>query len=77
MFGGGRRRGGGRSGRRRGPDLRCVLELSFEEAAFGTDSKVRIPRHKGCEGCGGTGAKKGTSPKSCSTCGGAGEVRFS
>ncbi len=78
MFGGGRRRGGGgRSGRRRGADLRYTLELSFEEAAFGTESKIRLPRHKACEGCGGSGAKKGTSPKSCSTCGGVGEVRFS
>jgi len=76
VFGGGRRRGG-RSGRRRGADLRYNLELSFEEAAFGTTSRLRIPRSKSCEPCEGSGAKKGTSPKTCTTCGGAGEVRFS
>ena len=76
VFGGGRRRGG-RSGRRRGADLRYNLELSFEEAAFGTTSRLRIPRSKSCEPCEGSGAKKGTAPKTCSTCGGAGEVRFS
>lgn len=76
MFGGrGRSRGGG--GRRRGPDLRYNLELSFEEAAFGTTTTIRIPRHKRCETCKGSGAKKGTSPRFCQTCAGHGEVRMS
>lgn len=80
MFsGGGRRRGGGgagRSPRRRGADLRYNLEISFEEAAFGTDAKIRIPRHKRCDTCAGSGSRKGSGPKGCGTCGGAGEVRF-
>ncbi len=79
MFGGGGRgrgRGGGR-GRRRGADLRYNLELTFEEAAFGTEAKIRLPRHKSCDACQGSGAKRGTGPKACGTCGGAGEVRFS
>ncbi len=76
MFGGGGRRRGARGGRRRGADLRYNLELSFEEAAFGFEAKIRIPRHKRCEGCSGTGGKKGAGPKTCGTCGGAGEVRF-
>ena len=79
MFGGGGRgrgRGGARGGRRRGSDLRYNLELTFEEAAFGTEAKIRVPRHKNCESCQGSGAKKGTGPKTCGTCGGAGEVRF-
>jgi molecular chaperone DnaJ len=73
MFGGRRR---DRSGRRRGADLRYNLEVSFEEAAFGTEAKIRIPRHKRCETCEGSGAKKGTKPKTCQMCGGAGEVRL-
>ncbi len=74
MFGG---RRGGRTSRRRGHDLRYNLEVSFEEAAFGTNATIRIPRHKTCEACGGSGARRGTSARRCSTCGGAGEVRFS
>ncbi len=75
MFGGRRTRGPG--GRRRGADIRINLELGFEEAAFGTEVTVQVPRHKRCEECGGSGARKGTRPKTCNTCGGAGEVRLS
>lgn len=75
MFGGGGRRGG-RSARRRGADLRYNLSITFEEAAFGTEARIRVPRHKTCDSCSGSGAKKGTGPKTCGTCGGAGEVRF-
>ena len=35
---------GRRRGPRRGADLRYNLELSFEEAAFGTETQLRIPR---------------------------------
>jgi molecular chaperone DnaJ len=74
MFGGQRR--GGRGGRARGSDLRYDLEISFEEAAFGTNARLKIPRPKRCEACQGSGAKPGTSPKTCPTCGGSGELRL-
>lgn len=70
---GGARRGRGRS---RGSDLRYHLELSFEEAAFGTVSRIEIPRPKRCDACKGSGAKPGTSPRTCPTCRGAGEIRL-
>lgn len=73
IFGGGR--GGRRGGRNRGADLRYNLELTFEEAAFGTDVSVKIPRPKRCEACDGTGSKS-KQRRQCPTCGGAGEVRF-
>jgi molecular chaperone DnaJ len=73
MFGGARR---GRTARARGSDLRYDLELSFEDAAFGTTARLEIPRPKPCETCKGSGAKPGTSPKTCSTCGGSGEIRL-
>jgi len=73
IFGGG---GRGRSRGRRGDDLRYNLTISFEEAAFGYESKIEIPRHQPCEPCGGSGAKKGTSARTCSTCRGTGQVRF-
>jgi molecular chaperone DnaJ len=75
MFGGGMR-GGRQRGRPRGSDLRYHLELSFEDAAFGTTARIEIPRPRRCEPCKGSGAKPGTSPRSCPTCGGSGEIRL-
>jgi molecular chaperone DnaJ len=69
-------RGGG-SGVYRGADLRYNLELSLEDAARGTEVKIRIPAMEACETCHGTGAKPGTQSKTCGTCGGRGEVRVS
>ncbi len=45
IFGGARR---SRTARARGADLRYNLEISFEEAAFGSEVKVRIPKPKRC-----------------------------
>ena len=61
----------------RGADLRYNLDLSLEEAARGTEAKIRIPTLEACGTCHGTGAKPGTQPKPCTTCGGRGEVRVS
>jgi molecular chaperone DnaJ len=72
IFGGAR----GRSAPNRGADLRYNMEIAFEEAAFGTQAQVKIPRPKRCEECGGSGARKGSGPQVCPTCRGAGEVRF-
>lgn len=67
---------GGRSSVYRGADLRYNLEITLEQAAHGTDTKIRIPTHEACENCHGSGAKPGTQPVSCSTCGGHGQVRL-
>jgi molecular chaperone DnaJ len=72
IFGAGRARRGGRA---RGSDLRYNLEISFEEAAFGCEVQVKIPRPRRCESCEGTGSKS-RELRTCPTCGGAGEVRF-
>jgi molecular chaperone DnaJ len=72
IFGGGRR-----SGVFRGADLRYNLELSLEQAARGTATKIRIPTMETCETCHGSGAKPGTQPKTCDTCHGSGSVRLS
>ena len=81
IFGGGRGGaggGGGGGGNRahRGADLRYTLELTLEEAVFGTTVKIRVPTQLSCEACGGSGAKRGTSATSCPTCGGRGAVRM-
>jgi molecular chaperone DnaJ len=74
IFGG--RGGGGRSNVYRGADLRYNLEISLEEAARGTETRIRIPTMAECESCHGSGAKKGTTPTTCPTCGGHGQVRM-
>ena len=73
MFGGGGRRARPRT---RGADLRYHLEIAFEEAAFGTVSRITIPRPRPCATCKGSGAKPGTGPRTCPTCGGSGEIRL-
>jgi len=75
IFGGGRG-GGGRSNVYRGADLRYNLEISLEDAARGSETRIRIPTMEECEPCKGTGAKKGTTPATCPTCGGHGQVRM-
>ncbi len=73
IFGGGGR--GGRQRSNRGADLRYNLELSLEEAVHGAEVKIRIPVTVKCSTCNGTGAKKGSRPKTCATCHGQGQVR--
>lgn len=73
IFGGSR---SARGGARRGSDLRYNLNISLEDAAFGTEVTIRVPRWSACEPCHGTGAKPGTKPQSCQTCKGAGQVRM-
>jgi molecular chaperone DnaJ len=74
IFGG---QGRGRASVFRGADLRYNLEVSLEQAARGTETKIRIPTMETCETCKGSGAKPGTQPKTCETCKGSGTVRLS
>ena len=74
IFGAGAR---GRSSVYRGADLRYNLEITLEQAARGTETKIRIPAMETCETCRGSGAKPGTHPKTCETCHGSGTVRLS
>ena len=70
---------GGRAGQSnvyRGADLRYNLEVSLEQAARGTETKIRIPTMESCETCHGSGAKPGTTPITCPTCNGHGQVRM-
>jgi molecular chaperone DnaJ len=73
IFGGGGQRR--RTRAQRGADLRYDLKLTFEEAAFGTKTRLKIPRAESCSVCGGSGAKAGSQPTTCSACGGRGAVR--
>jgi molecular chaperone DnaJ len=79
MFFGGGFGGTGAGGRRRaaerGADLRLDLSIAFEEAAFGVEKDVEIPRMESCDVCQGSGAEPGTQPKTCPVCGGSGKVK--
>ena len=76
--------GGGFGGRRqsnpnaprRGSDAEAVLNISFEEAAKGCKKSITYPQIEVCKTCSGTGAEKGTSPKTCPQCNGTGQVRI-
>jgi molecular chaperone DnaJ len=77
FFGSGRGRRGGRGSRgQRGADLRYDMALSFEEAAAGVTTKIKVLRHETCEGCHGTGAKPGSGMVACQTCGGRGQLHY-
>lgn len=72
--------GGGSSGRRRngpmrGSDINVRVTLTFEEAAFGVKKEVSYNKVQKCSSCGGSGAAKGSNPKTCGKCGGTGQVR--
>lgn len=68
LFGGGGRRPA------RGDDLRHDLELSFNDAAFGTREDITFHRSESCDPCEGSGVKPGTRPKPCQPCSGTGRV---
>src|ERR1700757_3636383 len=78
LFGaqGGPRGRGGRRRARTGEDLRTQVDITFEEAAFGAEKVITIPKTVECETCHGSGAKPGTEPKTCAQCQGRGEVSF-
>ena len=71
LFGG---RGRRRNAPRRGEHLRYDMELSFEEAVFGTKTDIEVPRSEKCSSCDGDGAEPGSKARTCDTCGGRGQV---
>ncbi|MGD8821220.1 MAG: molecular chaperone DnaJ [Anaerolineae bacterium] len=75
FFGGMRTGTSTRRGPTRGADLRYDLTIDFEEAVFGAEREIVIPRHEVCPQCKGSGAEPGTQPIRCPQCNGTGEVR--
>jgi molecular chaperone DnaJ len=75
FFGGAMGGAGRRTRGRVGRDLRYDLEIEFEEAAFGAEKEIKIPRRTPCEVCEGTGAAKGSKPEACAECRGSGQLR--
>jgi len=74
LFGSGGRRGRNRA--QRGSDLRYDMTLTFEEAAAGVATKIKLPKQELCAACHGTGAKAGTGATSCQACAGRGQLAY-
>ncbi len=69
-------RGRSRARAYRGEDLRYDLDINFEEAVFGTEKIVHVPRLSSCDACEGRGTRGGAARATCSACRGSGQLRF-
>jgi molecular chaperone DnaJ len=69
--------GGSNTGRRRqnrGQDVETSIEISFEQAVFGTEVDLNLTMQDTCGHCKGTTVEPGYSLKTCDNCGGSGQV---
>jgi molecular chaperone DnaJ len=57
-----------------GSDLRYDLEIDFEDAVYGADKKIKIPRMDSCSKCKGSGSEPGSGKSTCSRCHGTGQI---
>ncbi|MFG6114279.1 molecular chaperone DnaJ [Halobacillus sp. MO56] len=74
FFGGGGGRRRDPNAPRKGADLQYTMTLGFEEAIFGKETDIEIPKEEECETCDGSGAKPGTTPETCHHCQGSGQL---
>ncbi|RDU35430.1 molecular chaperone DnaJ [Neobacillus piezotolerans] len=74
FFGGGAARRRDPNAPRQGADLQYTMSVTFEEAAFGKEAEIEIPRDETCGTCHGSGAKPGTHPETCGHCHGTGQL---
>ncbi len=72
FFGGTQRRR-----QKKGEDLRYNLEIEFEEAIFGVEKEIELPRDERCPQCKGSRVEPGFQPIVCKQCGGRGQLRYS
>jgi molecular chaperone DnaJ len=70
----GNQQGPRRPRQNRGRDVEVGIELSFEEAVFGTQKDIHINLEDICEHCGGKTVEPGYELKTCDTCKGSGQV---
>ncbi len=75
-FFGGSSNGGGqqRPRSRRGRDVETRVDITFEQAIFGTDVDLRLNLEDACEHCKGSTVEPGHELKTCGTCKGSGQV---
>ncbi|MCL1912350.1 MAG: molecular chaperone DnaJ [Eubacteriaceae bacterium] len=60
----------------KGADLKVTITLTFEEAAYGCEKKLKVTRREKCSTCAGTGAAPGSGKVTCDKCNGAGQIRM-
>ena len=72
FFGGGRRQDP--NAPRKGDDLQYRMNINFEEAVFGKETEIEVPKEETCGTCHGSGAKQGTKPENCPHCQGSGQI---
>jgi len=73
-FFGGDMGGGRRNQRVRGQDVETSIEISFEQAVFGTEVDLNLTMQDNCEHCKGTTVEPGYDLKACDNCGGSGQI---
>lgn len=74
FFGGGQQASGGPRRQQRGRDVETQVEISFEQAIFGTEVELNLNLEDSCEHCKGTTVEPGYELKTCDQCGGSGQV---
>lgn len=74
FFGGGASRRSNPNAPQVGGDVATQVVIDFAEAATGCKKQVEARVIEACSVCGGSGAAKGSSPKTCPDCGGRGQV---
>jgi molecular chaperone DnaJ len=74
LFGGGgvRTREAAAGGPERGEDLQYSMQIGFEDAIRGVQTRIRVNRLAACDACGGHGQVSGGRSRPCPTCGGSG-----
>jgi molecular chaperone DnaJ len=74
IFGGGFTFQQGQPKTHHGRDLQAQMEITLEQAAFGTELAVTLPRLTRCNKCDGSGVELGSHLKTCPNCNGTGTI---
>lgn len=74
FFGGGFGGDQGQPRQARGRDVEANVEISFEQAVFGTEVELHLHLEDNCEHCKGTTVEPGHELKTCDQCKGSGQV---
>lgn len=74
FFGGGFGGNGYKGKQARGRDVETTIELTFEDAIFGTEEALPLNIADNCDHCKGTAVEPGYGLKTCETCNGSGQI---
>ncbi|HET9174436.1 MAG TPA: molecular chaperone DnaJ [Candidatus Saccharimonadales bacterium] len=74
FFGGGFGGGQGQRRQARGRDVEARVEITFDQAVFGTEVELTLNMEDACEHCKGTTVEPGYTLQTCDQCNGSGQV---